>query len=630
MISENNQDRNSQKWRQISSPAKHYQLIGTGQPNGTEEESSTSGNFQSNNAAFVQAPQIIRIDLLHTNTPVEGCELSPYVVVRMPNGDTLSADNFAAADKDNVVRYKWSRRRFKRECSAENCCQGASIQCVTCVKIHKLNQSKRGTPSLDRSYFCSSQCMKNAWAAHSRDFHRGVQQLTMIEPDSRGGFVSSFSKYVKPDDDPLTGVAFDNERIPEDIESNSCEWQEVSKDKEYTPVTEDIGRVLRLDCCCSTRARGGGVIFGPSLSYTTDICLPVPPSPPKRRFIASGTQGQYYSAKQCQGAFKVLSYNTLAELYTNPQIYPYCPSWALAWNYRKRNILREILSYHADIMCLQELQEDHFDNYFKSRLEEIGYEGVFKKKTREAMGKDGKMDGCAIFYRKEKFALREVHEIEYNTAAARVLAAIDPNNQKLLQRLLKDNVAQVLVLEVLAPVRRKHSHRPQYICIANTHMHWDPSQTDVKLFQTCTFLEKLEAHLNGRSMPVVVAGDFNSMPDSMVYELITSGNVSTDHPEMAQDSYGMFRTLNLNHNLHLHSAYGQCGGEPEYTNFTGHFVGVLDYVFFSSDSLQICGTLEILPDEVYKSETALPSSKFSSDHIAIMADFDFVSPPGSS
>ena len=32
----------------------------------------------------------------------------------------------------------------------------------------------------------------------------------------------------------------------------------------------------------------------------------------------------------------------------------YCPAWALSWNYRRQNLLRELLSYNADILCLQE------------------------------------------------------------------------------------------------------------------------------------------------------------------------------------------------------------------------------------------------------------------------------------
>ena len=38
----------------------------------------------------------------------------------------------------------------------------------------------------------------------------------------------------------------------------------------------------------------------------------------------------------------------------------YCPPWALAWPYRRLNLLKELLAYDADIMCLQEVQSNHF------------------------------------------------------------------------------------------------------------------------------------------------------------------------------------------------------------------------------------------------------------------------------
>lgn len=43
-----------------------------------------------------------------------------------------------------------------------------------------------------------------------------------------------------------------------------------------------------------------------------------------------------------------------------PDLFSYCPSYALAWQYRKRNLLRELLAYRPDILCLQEVQSDHF------------------------------------------------------------------------------------------------------------------------------------------------------------------------------------------------------------------------------------------------------------------------------
>jgi CCR4-NOT transcription complex subunit 6 len=33
--------------------------------------------------------------------------------------------------------------------------------------------------------------------------------------------------------------------------------------------------------------------------------------------------------------------------------FSYCQSWQLAWGYRKQNLLKELLNYNADIMCLQ-------------------------------------------------------------------------------------------------------------------------------------------------------------------------------------------------------------------------------------------------------------------------------------
>ena len=49
----------------------------------------------------------------------------------------------------------------------------------------------------------------------------------------------------------------------------------------------------------------------------------------------------------------VMCYNTLCDKYATPQAYPYTPSWALAWDWRKDVLLQDILNYNADIVCLQ-------------------------------------------------------------------------------------------------------------------------------------------------------------------------------------------------------------------------------------------------------------------------------------
>ena len=65
----------------------------------------------------------------------------------------------------------------------------------------------------------------------------------------------------------------------------------------------------------------------------------------------------------------------------------------LEWENRFIRLLQEIKQYNCDILCLQEVQNDHFDTHFKCSLEMLGYDGIYKKRTGD------KQDGCAIFFK---------------------------------------------------------------------------------------------------------------------------------------------------------------------------------------------------------------------------------------
>lgn len=120
-----------------------------------------------------------------------------------------------------------------------------------------------------------------------------------------------------------------------------------------------------------------------------------------------------------------MCYNVLCDKYATRQMYGYCPSWALTWEYRKkvriastakfRNqlttlsrqqaILDEIRHYSADIISLQEVETDQFYNFFKPELKNDGYEGIFSPKSRaKTMSENDRkyVDGCAIFFRANK------------------------------------------------------------------------------------------------------------------------------------------------------------------------------------------------------------------------------------
>ncbi|KAK3714405.1 hypothetical protein QZH41_020634, partial [Actinostola sp. cb2023] len=69
-------------------------------------------------------------------------------------------------------------------------------------------------------------------------------------------------------------------------------------------------------------------------------------------------------------AFKIISYNVLADslLRCHPMLYEDCEKWLLEWEYRKKNLLKEILHYDADILCLQEVEEQHYKDWFQPEL----------------------------------------------------------------------------------------------------------------------------------------------------------------------------------------------------------------------------------------------------------------------
>ena len=49
----------------------------------------------------------------------------------------------------------------------------------------------------------------------------------------------------------------------------------------------------------------------------------------------------------------VMSYNVLCDKYATRQMYGYCPTWALSWEYRRNILLKEIIDSSADIIALQ-------------------------------------------------------------------------------------------------------------------------------------------------------------------------------------------------------------------------------------------------------------------------------------
>jgi CCR4-NOT transcription complex subunit 6 len=61
---------------------------------------------------------------------------------------------------------------------------------------------------------------------------------------------------------------------------------------------------------------------------------------------------------------------------------------------------------------LQEVQSDHYSDFWAPELSKAGYMPIYKKKTTELYS-DNKLviDGCATFFRKDRFSLVKKYEV---------------------------------------------------------------------------------------------------------------------------------------------------------------------------------------------------------------------------
>lgn len=366
--------------------------------------------------------------------------------------------------------------------------------------------------------------------------------------------------------------------------------------------------------------------------------LQAPPTPPEREWISLDKEMNSNSNE----SFTVLDYNILAEKYATTQMYGYTPTYSLAWPYRRENLFTEIQSYHADIVCLQEVEASQYEEFFKDQLLECGdYESVFWPKSRaKTMGEWERksVDGCATFFKNTKFKLIESQLVEFNQIA---LQREDfRKTEEVYNRVMtKDNIAVLTLLE-----NKENGSR---VLIANAHIHWDPTYKDVKLVQVAMLMEEIEkwvgqyikipptksharspsgsigpptSYSSASKLPTIICGDFNSVPSSGVCEFLSRGSMKQNHDDFGQFAYGNYTSEGLSHGLALKSAYAP-GYELPFTNYTPSFSDVIDYIWYTANTLTVTGLLGPIDKEYISQVVGFPNPHFPSDHVAILAEF---------
>ncbi|ESK82821.1 ccr4-not complex subunit ccr4 [Moniliophthora roreri MCA 2997] len=418
------------------------------------------------------------------------------------------------------------------------------------------------------------------------------------------------------------------------------------------------------------------------IAYLRDSC-PVPSPPPARilkSLLSPAERAALYPRHEEPETMSALCYNILCEKYATERLYGYTPQWALDWDYRKELILNEILGYNADFLCLQEVSGKQYDEFFTSRLTPKSYSGIYFQKSRArnmpSSSDRSTVDGCATFYRSSTYTLIESHLIEFSTHAMQ--RSDFKKTEDMFNRVLgKDNIGSICLFE--------HRHTGTRVIIANAHITWNPDYSDVKLVQVALLVEEIEqaadrfaklpprkdldspappTYSDGTKIPIILAADLNSVPESGVYEFLSTGYLPKDHADFMGHTYGKYTSEGLRHRLGLKSAYcvgsGSMvekdssqtkhkltpngnpypppslakakeagGGKGELlplTNFTPSFQGVLDYIWYSGGNLAVNSVLGPIDGGYLEKVVGFPNAHFPSDHICIMSEFR-VKPP---
>jgi CCR4-NOT transcription complex subunit 6 len=321
---------------------------------------------------------------------------------------------------------------------------------------------------------------------------------------------------------------------------------------------------------------------------------------------------------------KVITYNLLKpyqiynKKYADEQKEP-----TIKWFYRWELIKRELAIYDPDIMCFQEVQNNIFTNDMNPYFLTLGFSGHFiaaePPKTKEQKDKIISYNpimksGIAIFY-KNKFTLIHINSYNFVKGARKFLKIKElpkPEKKIILNKIDTYFANLTLLLEDNQTSKR--------IIISNLHIINKPQLDDVKSLMIYLILKNLSVLSKKNKIPLVLTGDFNSMPSSCVYHGITTGETKKEYefdinPKIKKIEpviqlppiYTIFPLIS--------TYYKITGKEPRYTNYASDFKDTLDYIFVN-DKLKIIGVLE---EVNLDHKTRIPDEEYPSDHILQMA-----------
>ncbi|XP_043681471.1 2',5'-phosphodiesterase 12 isoform X3 [Vespula pensylvanica] len=345
-----------------------------------------------------------------------------------------------------------------------------------------------------------------------------------------------------------------------DINDPKKIWLHIGDGYLYTPNASDIGYRLKLNCTPQNERESG-----PSIEVESKKVVEAGPGN-----CPFDTRHMFTKFKLTGKSFRVTSYNILANVYASTSyskenLFPYCPEYALEIDYRKQLILKELIGFNSDIICLQEVDNKIYDNDLMPTLSLLQYKSMFNTKNESS-------EGLAIFFNEERFEQLsfDCTVIGHNTEMPKfALIWSKIQNEKVKKRFLQRNTT---------------AQHPQ------------------------------------SNVSILLCGDFNSVPECGIYQLMTENYIPENYKDWSSNLEETVKGVSLTYNVRFASACGT----PIYTNYTPEFSGCLDYIFYEKNKLEVEQVIPMPNDEELALYVGLPSIVLPSDHISLCADLKWI------
>lgn len=361
--------------------------------------------------------------------------------------------------------------------------------------------------------------------------------------------------------------------------------------------------------------------------------------------------------KKNQFDFTFCTFNILSEdhLLTHGNLYSFCPPNIFKFPDRGFRILEEIeLSGNPDILCLQEVYLDHYTNFYSPELTKRGYDCVFGLR-------ESKLDGCALFFKKNKFSLLQSEIINYR-------------REDLIKILDRSNIG---IIAKFKPLKQEKNEIDNCLVVGTTHLLFNPKRGDIKLAQIRLLFAELErmalreVDRNGNKIyyPILIGGDFNLIPNSPLYQFIAEGNLnckdleilsmagyfsnkfSSNKRYISEDQINIdsisssteflskeddkchqkpnqttnLDNLTLTHNLKLKSVFKSRDNFNQKFITTKHerIYDMVDYIFYNhTKELDLIGFRKLINENnAIRNLKYMPNEMMGSDHFSLIANF---------